>query len=639
MKYSNLCEIPARNFSLFPGRISHKYRKNSGFETKTWSDFYHDIEKLSAGFEAFGIRKDTHAAFFADNRYEWTMTDYALMSLGAISVPRGSDTAPKEQKFIYIHSDSRFLIMENSAHLKDFLAEVSPEELKLIEKIFLMDEESSPLPADFIMAADRIVYYRELMAKGMEILSSNPGWYEKKLKAPVFDDLVSIIYTSGTSGNPKGVMLTHGNFLHNVRAITPLLWINIENSEKTVSILPPWHVYERSYEYCIGAGAVMIFYSSIPTLAEDLVNVKPELVASVPRVWESIYEKLVSKMEKESPAKKAVFYYCLRIARKHYSAENYIKGHFLEFKKHTAAYKFFAKAANVVIFAFFHPAYIIAMKVFEPLRGLVGGKLRASFSGGGSLPPKIDTLFNSIGIKLVNAFGMTETSPGAVTRRLDRNTIGSIGVPLDEMQAKIVKENGWPANFGEKGILYVKGPSVMRGYYKNPEATKACLSDDGWLNTGDLAVQSFNGDYMMTGRAKSTIVLLGGENAEPEPIEEKLKESNLIDHAVVVGQDKKGLSAVIQINEERLKHMAEKLKISWDDIVLKGSDVIKHNKILAVLNAEVRKLINRRTGFKPSEKITKIVLVKKKFSIGDELTQTLKIKRNHVEKKYKDHLK
>jgi long-chain acyl-CoA synthetase len=621
-----------------PDRIARKYRIPGGFQTKTWTDFHSDILALSAGFDACGVKRGSHTGFFVDNRYEWGVTDYSLMSIGAISVPRGSDTSPKEQKAIFIHSDSTFLIFENAKNLNDFLTELTAGEIELIDKIFLMDGETSSANVDIPSVNGRIIYYSEIMEKGKAVTAASPAWYENRIKEIKPDDLISIVYTSGTSGNPKGVMLSHANFLHNVRALTPLLQININKEERTVSILPVWHVYERCYEYCITAGAMMIFYSSIRNFAEDLVNEKPELVSSVPRVWESIYDRLLSTMEKASPAKRAAFNFFLRVAKKRFMAESFRRGFFLEFKKADPFVMFIRRALNYLLLFFIHPLYLLAMKTFEPLRAMVGGNLRASFSGGGSLPYNVDLLFNAIGIKLVNAFGLTETSPGIITRTLDRNTVGAMGIPLAEVQVKIIKENGWPASTGEKGALFVKGPNVMKGYYKNKAATDAVLSPEGWFNTGDLAALSLNGDYIMAGRAKLTIVLLGGENAEPEPIEEKLRESALIDQAVVVGQNKKGLSAILQLNEEKLKKMADKMKISWDELVQKGEDVIKNNKIITEMNKEVKKLINRETGFKPSEKITKIVLVKKKFSIGDELTQTLKVKRKDVEKKYKDHL-
>jgi long-chain acyl-CoA synthetase len=631
LKYGNLCEIPERNSRLFPGRVSHKFRGRSGFVTRTFLDFYGDIAALSAGLFLKGVKKGSHAAFFTDNRYEWALTDYALMSVGAISVPRGSDTSPLEQKFIFSHSDSTFLIMENSSHLNGLLALFSPGETAGIERIFLMDGPAGDEFPALQSIKGKITLYSELLEAGRAHVSANPGFYKSLLSGISTDDLATIIYTSGTSGNPKGVMLTHGNFLHNVRAITPLLWIDIGKGEKTVSILPSWHVYERSFEYCAGAGAMSIFYSSIKTLAEDLMNEKPELVCSVPRVWESIYEKMMTKIEKGPPAKRILFDFLLSAAKARLSARNFMLGHFVSYKKPGLL----SRVLNRLLLASLYPLYALSQKIFAPVRALLGGNLRASISGGGSLPPHIDLAFNAMGIRLVNAYGMTETSPGAITRRLDRSTTGSIGIPLDEVEVKIVKGNNWPAGFGEHGLIYVRGPNVMKGYYKNPEATKEILSPDGWINTGDLGAMSQSGDIVMTGRAKSTIVLLGGENLEPEPIEEKLKESSLIEHAVVIGQDKKSPIALITINEERLKALAGRLKISWDELVSKSGEIIKNNKIIAEVNREIKKLINRANGFKPFERIHNFVLLKKKFTIGDELTQTLKVKRQHVEKKYK----
>jgi len=202
---------------------------------------------------------------------------------------------------------------------------------------------------------------------------------------------------------------------------------------------------------------------------------------------------------------------------------------------------------------------------------------------------------------------------------------------------KLVDLNGNPVEKGQKGVLYVKGENVMKGYYKNEEATKAIIDEEGWLNTGDLCVQSFNGDYVIVGRAKDTIVLLGGENVEPEPIENKLKESELIDHAVVRGQDKKNLTAILAINEDNLKKLMEMLGFSKKEIDENlQKDVIEHPTLIETIKNEVKKLVSKEHGFKPFEQISKILPIKNKFTIGNELTQSLKIKRKYIEEKYKD---
>ena len=264
----------------------------------------------------------------------------------------------------------------------------------------------------------------------------------------------------------------------------------------------------------------------------------------------------------------------------------------------------------------------------------MGGRLRVSACGAGSLPKYLDDLFNAIGITLVNAYGMTECAPGILSRDVGHNTFGSTGRPFDNTEVEIRKDDGTVADVGEKGILFARGPQVMKGYYKNPQATEAVLSPDGWLNTGDLAVQSENGEFLIVGRAKDTIVLMGGENVEPEPIEDKLKESVYIDHAVVLGQDEKQISAIVAINEEELMRLAAELKLSRNDVITEGSLSIEHDAIYNALLREVNALISKEQGFKPFEKITKIIPVLNDFSIGKELTQTLKVKRKYVEDRF-----
>ncbi len=595
-------------------------------------EFADDIKSLAAGFSSIGVNNGVKVSFFCDNRYEWALTDYALILSGAVSVPRGSDTPPLELKSILTHSDSSFLIMENTSILGELMAVLSGDEAARIKHIFLMDRCDTPLPLG--IGPDKVSYYPDILEKGRSINTSDPENAGKMQQVINPSSLVSIIYTSGTSGNPKGVMLSQVNFLHNVRALSPLLGADINAAEKTLSVLPSWHVYERTYEYCSAACGVTTFYSSVKNLQEDLTNEKPTMIASVPRVWETFRGKILNKINKAPKTKQAIFYFFLNLSEQKLLTENALRGHRIYFKKKGELRLFFSSLLRRAGLILMHPLYMAANKVFGQVRQALGGNLRVSFSGGGSLPMPVDLFFNSIGIKLVNAYGMTETSPGTITRRIYRNTLGSIGVPLDETEVKIIKEDGSAALPGERGILYVRGPQVMMGYYKNPEATKEILGADGWLNTGDIAYVSENGDYTITGRAKSTIVLSGGENLEPEPIEEKLKESDFVDHAVVLGQDKKGLTAFISMNEDRLKQFTEKWKISFDELMHKSGEIIMHSRLSEEVRRDFKKLINRESGFKPWEAISNIVLLKKKFSIGDELTQTLKVKRKHVEKKY-----
>ncbi len=635
--YDYLFEIVYQNAQKYPNRESHQFKKDNKFESSTFEVFFKDINYLVAGFEKLGIHNGDHVALFADNRYEWTVTDFALQLLGVVSVPRGSDTTSKELAFILEHSDSTHLILENIKTLETLLQEAASYIQENIQSISIMDETEhlNQWIKDHGLKV-KIRHYGELLKSGQHKIWNIKSYYHKKVAALEENPLVSIIYTSGTSGNPKGVMLTQSNFLHNVRAITPLLKANPEAGETTVSVLPVWHVYERTFEYCTFAAGMRIVYSNIKTFTEDLKREKPHLVSSVPRVWESIYSRIKDGLKKQSGVKGVLFNFFLSQSKAYLYASNSEKGLYLSKHKKPRWIQSFSHVWNRMIMFLTLPGYKISRKIFKPLTSILGGRLRASFSGGGSLPYHVDEFFNAIGITLVNAYGMTETSPGLITRRLDHNTIGVTGIPIDETEVKLITKNGHIARVGEKGIIHVRGQQVMQGYYKNPEATAEILDSEGWLNTGDIAIQTENGDIMITGRAKSTIVLIGGENVEPEPIEEKIKECMYVEHVVLFGQDKKGLTALISVNEDKLKDLAKQMKISADDIWQKGSDVITHNKILQSIRKEISRLINKDNGFKSSEQIRDVVLTKKKFEVGDELTQTLKIKRNVVSKKYAD---
>jgi len=317
------------------------------------------------------------------------------------------------------------------------------------------------------------------------------------------------------------------------------------------------------------------------------------------------------------------------------SSELYLKGCYISLKRRHATARILAWLWHALRLVVLFPGHALAGALFKPFREKVGGRLRLATCGAGSLPKYLDELFNAIGITLVNAYGMTECAPGILSRQYERNTFGSTGIPFDNTEVELRLEDGRLADIGEKGVLFVRGPQVMSGYYKNPEATAAVLSPDGWLNTGDLAVQSENGEYVIVGRAKDTIVLMGGENVEPEPIEDKLKESAYIDHAVVLGQDQKSISAIVAVNEEELMKLAAELKLSRNEVITEGSNSIEQDEIYKILLEEVNSRLTKEQGFKPFERISKILPILNDFQVGKELTQTLKVKRKFVEDRFK----
>lgn len=629
--YTSLVDIPFTAAAEYPDRISHQFISGKTTETRTFKDFARLIEVLTAGLQSYGISRKDHVGFFMNNRFEWIATDFALMALGAVSVPRGSDTTPREVEFIYHHSDSVYLILETQAQLSELLPVFTQEDWERCRRIFILEPDTTATPEDL---AGKIVSFDAVYEAGEALLKQEPELIQHLSQEIDADDMITIVYTSGTTGNPKGVMLTHGNFLQNVVANTPRLEIDPSKAEKTVVMLPSWHVYERAFEYCAISSALTLVYSSAGRFAADLLEIQPEILISVPRVWESIYQKMIKALSQMPAFKRHLIFFFIKLNQQFLSSAQYLKGCYISLHKRNPVVKGITWIYHLFRTIILFPGHLAAHKLFTPFRAKVGGRLRGATSAAGSLPKYLDEIFNALGINIVNAYGMTECAPGILSRTFDRNTFGSTGVPFDNTEVVIRREDGSEADIGEKGVIFARGPQVMLGYYKNPEATRAVLDDEGWMNTGDLAVRSENGEVIIVGRLKDTIVLMGGENVEPEPIEDKMKESLYIDHAVVLGQDQKQLSAIVAVNEEELMRLAGELKLSNYKIATDGENSIEQDKIYEVLLKEVNRLISKEHGFKPFEFVKKIMPVKNDFSIGKELTQTLKVKRQYIQDKY-----
>lgn len=630
--FKNLVEIPFNTAVDFPGRVSHKIRIGNSFIEKTYKELAADIRAFGAALDKLGIKAKDHVSFFVCNRYEWIVTDFALMLVSAVSVPRGSDTAPQEQQFLYHHSDSENLILENVDQLKEITGIFTAEDWEKCRNIIIIDEGKTDDLDKSI--ASKIFFYDELLSKGRQIVESGKDNTDRLLARIELDQTITIVYTSGTTGNPKGVMLTHGNFLQQVFANTERLQVNRNEQETTVVMLPSWHVFEMAFEYVGIYLGLMFVYSSPMRFASDLMTFKPHLIISVPRIWESIYQKIIKAIGQMSGLKKFLIFTLIKHNQRYTYSSLYLQGAYLSYKNHSSFSKSFSKVKHYFRKAANYLPHKAAEKLFAGFQAKVGGRLRVAVCGAGSLPLYLDELFNTIGIPIVNAYGMTETSPGLLSREIHRNTYGSTGIPFANTEIKLIKEDGTVPQIGEKGILYARGPQVMKGYYKNPQATEAVLDRDGWMNTGDIAVQSENREYVIVGRFKDTIVLSGGENVEPENIESKMQESSYIDHAIVLGQDRKQLTALVAVNEDELMNLAVKLKLHVGEYLVSDEESIENPHILKHLKHEIDHLISKEQGFKPFEKISRILLVRNSFTIGKELTQSLKIKRKYVEKKY-----
>ncbi|MFO8062526.1 MAG: AMP-binding protein [bacterium] len=603
----NLSEMMLNAENLYSYFPMQHFRKNNHFISLSYSEVLTRVKTLASAFQNMGIKKGTKVALFADNRQEWLVCDLALLLIGAVDVPRSSSTPPIQLKGILEHSGCEYLIAENDSFVHDIAGD--------IDKSRILTMDSSP---DF-----------KTIEALIEETSSSPD-----IPRLHPDDLATIIYTSGTTGSPKGVMLTHGNLMHNVRTLTPLLHMNPETSggERALSILPTWHIFERTFEYCCIAGGTEISYSDIKHLAEDLVNNKPTTMCAVPRLWQSIHTKIMNNVKKESTLTRFIFNSLLYVRQRFFYSKKLMLNRVADFDDTDPLKRYWRYIYNFIIFTALFVPGSLSYFAFSKVRNAVGGRIRGVFTGGGSMPPYLDLFFNALGITLINAYGMTEASPGITGRRFERNTLFTVGIPFDETEIMICSETGERLPKGQTGIIWVKGPQVMKGYYNNPEETRKALTEDKWLITGDIGSITKNNELVITGRKKDTIVLLGGENVEPSPIEEKLEQDELISHAIIVGHNEKHLGALLVLEQENIRKLFEE----WNEDFHSIEDAVNHSRVIENVRKNITRLVNESREFHPFERVKEFRILDKNFDIDKELTRTLKKKRDYILAQYRD---
>ncbi len=621
IKAQNLAELyreSAEKFGDLPAFLTRD--KNKVYQPLSFKELYEKGCGLATALIDLGVEAREHVALLADNRQEWILADCGILSTGAADVPRGTDVTDQDINHIIPHSGAKVVFVEHKAMLDKILKLKSS--LPNIKHIIMMDPESRP--------GGDVLHMSDLIEQGLKKRAGGDRRVEERVAQIKPDDLFTLIYTSGTTGTPKGVMLMHKSMVSQVRNIP----IDVNPSDRIISILPVWHIFERVFEMlAVGRGAPT-YYTNIRTMREDLAIVKPTFMASAPRLWENIYQGIKKKVQDGPAVPRALFnaaYFCARMVK---GATRFVSGRKLDLTNRNPIVSLFVGILLLVRASFFLlPFLLLDLIVLKKIRAATGGKLRGSVSGGGALPLHVDEFFNDIGIPVLEGYGMTETCPVLAVRTFDRLVIGSVGPIYPDTEIRLIDiSNGevfypGPNGRGRKGEIHARGPQVMKGYYKNPEATDKVLKD-GWMNTGDLGIMSFNNTLKIVGRSKETIVLLGGENVEPVPIENKLLESPLIEQCMVAGQDQKYLTVLIVPNPDAMKDYGASIE-----------EISKSADALAMMREEVKTLVSGATGFKAFERVVDCRLLPKMFEVNDELTNIFKLKRHVITDKYSDLIK
>lgn len=605
-----------------------QYSKDAGgvFRPTSYAQLYDEVRTLAAGLLVLGVVRGDHVGLISDNRKEWLVTDFALLSIGAADVPRGCDSTDREIAYILGFSDCRLSFVENRKQAEKILSHVG--ELPLLKVLVCFDPVDATLREAAAAAGVTVYDYVEVVAKGTPRRMTNPTEIDEAIDAGRREDLATIIFTSGTTGEPKGVMLSHGNFLHQLPSL-PLV-ADILPGEVWLAVLPVWHSLERLIQYVAIERTTALAYSKPigSIMLADFATVRPQWMASVPRIWESVRDGIYRNIKQQGGAKKAIFDFFVAIGGAQTAMRNLTFGLVPNFHGRRRPVD---AALGVLPWLLLSPLKALGdLLVFNKIKAKLGGRFKAGISGGGALPSQVDSFFGAVGILLLEGYGLTETAPVIAVRRQSTPRPGCVGQIILDTEVKIVDDAGVELPIGHKGLIMVRGGQVMLGYYKRKEATDKILSSDGWLNTGDLGMLTHDGEIKITGRAKDTIVLRGGENVEPTPIEEKLRESEYIHQCMVVGQDQKYLAALIIPTQEAVLSFAKENNIPIVDY----ETLLQQPEVNELITNEVTDLVSPHTGFKPFERVFKFKLLTKPFEPGVELSHKQEVMRHKVVELY-----
>jgi len=590
----------------------------------TYQELWAAIQQFAAGLQGLGMPPRGHVALFADNSHRWLIADQGIMAAGGIDAVRSAQAETEELRYIAEHSDSTVLIVENLKlwqRLSDRF-----QDLPMLFAVLLSDEAVPEHPPF------KMVNYSQLL----DIGNQHP-WQPVKVEP---DSLATLIYTSGTTGKPKGVMISHANLLHQITTLGAV--VQPQPGDRVLGLLPTWHTFGRTAEYFLYSLGCTQTYTNIRHVKADFKNSKPQYMVGVPRIWESIYEG-AQKQFREQPASKQKLVNALLWWSQIYVLNRRIANGLSLDHPHTSSLRRFgARLLQGVAW----PLHLLGEKlVYRKVREATGGQVKQLISGGGSLARHIDLFFEIVNVPILVGYGLTETSPVVSARRIWRNLRGASGQPIPGTEFKIVDpETKSPLPIEQKGLVLIRGPQVMQGYYKNPEATQKAIAAEGWFDSGDLGYLTADYNVVLTGRAKDTIVLTNGENIEPQPIEDACIQSPYIDQMMLVGQDQRSLGALIVPNIDALQTWAATQSLFLEAPGHEGDNAqawprisLEDDRIHKLFREELNRRVQDRPGYRPDDRVGPFRLIATPFSIEDgTMTQTLKIKRPVVAVRYRD---
>lgn len=584
MSLQTLSQLFKFNVTKYNKRDLLIYRGHNGvFYNISSNEFRDRVIYFALGLKELGVKPNTKIVLLSENRPEWHIIDFACHLLNAVVVPIFPTSITEQIEYIIQHSEGELVVISTKVQA-DKIHQIR-NRLKKVKHVLAMAPEA---------VKKEIIGFERVMEMGRE--QDDTIFLDEAMKEAKPDVIATIIYTSGTTGKPKGVMLSHKNIVSNFLACSKVL--EIDSTDRGLSFLPLSHAFERTVDYLYFYRGVSIVYSEIETVAQDLAESRATIMAAVPRFYEKVKARVEVNAQEGGGIKKKIFDWAIKVGRK--KADCLFKGE------------------NVGIFL--NLKYSLADKlVFSRIKSSAGGNMKYFISGGAPLSPEVAHFFYSVGLKILEGYGLTETSPVISVNCPEKPQIGTVGKPLPGIEVKKAGD----------GEILVRGPNVMMGYYKMLEETEKVIVD-GWLHTGDIGQLDQQGYLSITDRKKQLLVTSVGKKVAPQAIEKEVENSQYVDQVVLIGEGRKFISALIVPDFEILKNYAEAHHIETD-----AKEALVRNQ--AIIDLIQKEIDERQKHFSDYEKIRKFRLLPKAFTIEDgQLTPTLKIKRRIVEQEYAD---
>jgi long-chain acyl-CoA synthetase len=573
-------------------RVAMRKKEYGLWHDISWHEYYRQVQYAGSALLSMGLEKGGCASIIGDNCPEWVTIDMGIQCAGGVSVGIYATNAWPQVEYVVENSESKFLFVENEEQLDKWLN--FRDKASSLQKVIVWDLEGLRHFED-----EMVMTYDELLEVGRQFLEREPNLLEKRMNEITPDDLALLIYTSGTTGPPKGAMLTHENITWMGKASQNV--VHVEEGSEVLSYLPLCHIFERLFSviFHVTYGTVVNFIENADTVTDNMREISPTIGYAVPRIWEKYLSAVYIRMSDATWFKKLVFYMALKIGQRRTT----LRMHF--------------KPVPFYLEALYQLAYLA---IFRKLKERLGfERMKVAITAAAPISQEVIHFFQSIGVNLIEAYGQTEGTGVTTISRVGKIKFGKVGTPLDGVEVKLA----------EDGEILVKSPGVFKGYYKNPEASLEALKD-GWLHSGDVGEFDEDGYLKITDRKKDIMVTAGGKNITPQYIENQLKFSSYINDAVIIGDKRKYITALIMIDEDNVVKYAQDNKIQFSTY----KDLTQSPEIFRLISKEVDKV---NAGLSRVEQIKKFTILPKRLYEEDgEVTPTMKVKRKAVNEQFSD---